>query len=704
MGYLLPLLLILFLGSGFLVWKYMLHKNSPSQNVTKISMKEPERSSIRMTQKFGLVPVTQFGIVLKEGLSEKDAQKIASDAGGIVTGDVDLINFYQIEIKSATAATYENVFNKLAQMPGVEMVSPNGLLKPCGFNQSAGSCNPMDDPIYQVNGQGRNYEMIGLKNAYAYIKASGLKLNPVKVGVMDTRIYEGTDELGGNCSSESYTTDITGNSTDPDKDENGNIQNGGLTHGTMVTQIIGANADNGGITGVASPMGNNLTIETANIFTPGSKFSETTPDPDDLSKFKFGEVTYVQTTIKVMLEQIKNGATVINCSFGPLTYSEKNEFETKLYEKFYQRVKEKYPKVVIVGAAGNDTAYLEKNNGMNVGQKADNLITVGAMNPDGGISNYSNKGTRDGELTISAPGDNVIHGMDKNGKPVLASGTSFAAPQVAGTVAMLQSINPDLTAAQIKEILTSTAQTQITGRDGKVRNWQLYGAGLLRVDQAVLKVINDMRAKKGLPALTPASMIDMNTVSLSYKGGPENYTITATINAISGNSTTLSIEVTGNNYSITGNRQQSLHAPGAITWGLSTTNPEGKLTVKVSRSDTKACAWVVIEQVDLSGVWDLKASLISADLFQIPPDVAEKSITDQQFPFGSLDVDGWKKAGWPLTKEGDTFVFTSPGEEGVTYYVEKITGDTFIGKATARANNNGHVDVGYYRLVGAKRQ
>jgi len=405
-----------------------------------------------------------------------------------------------------------------------------------------------------------------------------------------------------------------------------------------------------------------------------------------------------------MLEQIKNGATVINCSFGPLTYSEKNEFETKLYEKFYQRVKEKYPKVVIVGAAGNDTAYLEKNNGMNVGQKADNLITVGAMNPDGGISNYSNKGTRDGELTISAPGDNVIHGMDKNGKPVLASGTSFAAPQVAGTVAMLQSINPDLTAAQIKEILTSTAQTQITGRDGKVRNWQLYGAGLLRVDQAVLKVINDMRAKKGLPALTPASMIDMNTVSLSYKGGPENYTITATINAISGNSTTLSIEVTGNNYSITGNRQQSLHAPGAITWGLSTTNPEGKLTVKVSRSDTKACAWVVIEQVDLSGVWDLKASLISADLFQIPPDVAEKSITDQQFPFGSLDVDGWKKAGWPLTKEGDTFVFTSPGEEGVTYYVEKITGDTFIGKATARANNNGHVDVGYYRLVGAKRQ
>lgn len=704
MGYLLPLLLILFLGSGFLLWKYLLHKSGLTKHVSEISIKEPEPSDIRMTEKFGLVPVTQFGIVLKEGLSEKDAQKIASDAGGIITGDIDLINFYQIEIKSATAATFENLFNKLAKMPGVEMVSPNGLLKPCGFNQSAGSCNPMDDPIYQVNGQGRNYEMIGLKNAYAYMRASGLKLNPVKVGVMDTRIYEGTDELGGNCSSKSYTTDITGNSNDPDKDEDGNIQNGGLTHGTMVTQVIGANADNGGITGVASPIGDKLTIETGNIFTPGSKFKKTTPDPDDLSKFKFGEITYVQTTIKAMLEQIKNGATVINCSFGPLTYTEKNEFETKLYEKFYQRVKEKYPKVVIVGAAGNDAAYLEKDNGMNVGQKADNLITVGAMNPDGGISNYSNKGTRDGELTISAPGDNVIHGMDKNGKPVLASGTSFAAPQVTGTVAMLQSINPDLTAAQIKEILTSTAQTQITGRDGRVRNWQLYGAGLLRVDQAVLKVINDMRAKKGLPVLTPESMIDMNTVSLSYKGGPENYTITATINAISGNSTTLSIEVTGNNYSISGNRQQSVSAPGAISWGLSTTNPEGKLTVKVSRSDTKACAWVVIEQVDLSGVWDLKASLISADLFQVPPDVAEKSMTGQQFPFGSLDVDGWKKAGWPLTKEGETFVFTSPGEEGVTYYVEKITGDTFIGKATARANNNGHVDVGYYRLVGTRRK
>ncbi len=703
MGYLLPLLLILFLGGGFLVWKYLLPKNKTSQTITEISIKEPDRSSIRMTQKFGLVPVTQFGIVLKNGLSRTDAEKIAKESGGIITGDIDIINFYQLEIKSATADTYEQVFNQLAQKQGVELVSPNGLIKLCGYNENAGSCNPLDDPIYQVNGQGRNYEMIGLKNAYAYIKASGLKLNPVKVGVMDTRIYEGTDELGGNCSSKSYTTDITGNSNDPDKDDDGNIRHGGLTHGTMVTQIIGANADNGGITGVASPLGNNLTIETANIFTPGNKIETTTPDPDDLSKFKFGEVTYVQTTIKVMLEQIKNGATVINCSFGPSVYTEKNEFETRLYEKFYQKVKEKYPKVVIVGAAGNDKAFLEKNNGMNVGQNVENLITVGAMNPDGRISDYSNKGTRDGELTISAPGDDVIHGMDKNGKPVLASGTSFAAPQVSGAAALLQSINPDLTAAEIKTILINSAQKNITGRDGKIRNWQLYGAGLLRVDEAVLKVINDMRIKKGLPALTPASMIDMNAVSLSYKGGPENYTISARINAISGNSTTLSIQVTGNNYSISGSKQQSLSAPGEVSWGLSTTNPEGKFTVKVSRSDTRACAWVVIEPVDLSGVWDLKASLISADLFQVPADVVEKSVTEQQFPFGSLDVDGWKKAGWPLTKEGETFVFTSPGEDGVTYYVEKITGDTFIGKATARAINSGHVDVGYYRIVGTRR-
>ncbi|MGB3006453.1 MAG: S8/S53 family peptidase [Chitinophagaceae bacterium] len=696
------LLLALIGGGGFLVWKYLLKKNGSSNYVSSIEMKLPDAGTIQMTKEFGLIPVTQFGIVMKKGFTKKDAEKIAADAGGIITGAIDIINFYQLEIKSSTAVTFNQNLLQLQQKPGVELVSPNGLLV---LNESAGTCDPLDDPMYKDTSQGRIYQMIGLKNANAYIKASGLKLNPVKVGVMDTRVYKGSDELGGNNSIKNFTTDTKDYNNDPDKDKLGNIINGGITHGTMTTQIIGANADNGGVTGVASMLGNNLTIETCNVFTPNRNILDlSTPDPDDPSKTTDNDgVSYVHNDIKAIFDQIKNGATVINCSYGPLDYNNQNRFESDLYLFFYSEIKRMYPKVVIVVSAGNNNKPLNGMNGSTQGHKVGNILTVGAMDPDGKKSDYSNYGTSDGELTMSAPADDMIHGMDKNGNPIRTSGTSFAAPQVAGAVALMQSINPDLNAEEIKKILVNTAQKEITGRHGEISKWEYYGAGMLRVDLAVLKVINDMRVKQGLSVLLPASMLDMNTISLSYKGGPENYTITAEIKAINGKSTNLSIEVTGNNYSIGGNRQQSLSAPGQVSWTLSTTKPDDKLTVRVSRSDTRACAWVVIESIELSGVWDLQASLISADLFQVPAGVAEKSIGGLQFPFGSLDVDAWKKAGWPITKEGNTFVFTLPGTDNVTYYIEKITGDTFIGKATGKSNNSGHIDIAYYGITGTKK-
>jgi len=62
------------------------------------------------------------------------------------------------------------------------------------------------------------------------------------------------------------------------------------------------------------------------------------------------------------------------------------------------------------------------------------------------------------------------------------SGSSFAAPQVAGAVALLRSIRPDLSPAAIRSILTRTAQP-LPNPDPRA------GAGLLDVEAAVLQAL-----------------------------------------------------------------------------------------------------------------------------------------------------------------------------------------------------------------------
>jgi hypothetical protein len=82
------LLLILFAGAGFGIWKYLLPQLDQSKKVTPSSMKIPDSASIKITGEFGTIPINQFGIVLKEGMSETDAKKIAGEIGGTITGSV----------------------------------------------------------------------------------------------------------------------------------------------------------------------------------------------------------------------------------------------------------------------------------------------------------------------------------------------------------------------------------------------------------------------------------------------------------------------------------------------------------------------------------------------------------------------------------------------------------------------------------------
>jgi serine protease len=118
----------------------------------------------------------------------------------------------------------------------------------------------------------------------------------------------------------------------------------------------------------------------------------------------------------------------------------------------------------IVAAAGNDRFDASYHTPSN----CPGVIAVAATNSIGGKASYTNFGPT---ITISAPGGDSFAGFD--GIELLtnlgteqptqdsvgsANGTSFAAPMVAGTVALMLAVAPNLSATQVGALLASSAK------------------------------------------------------------------------------------------------------------------------------------------------------------------------------------------------------------------------------------------------------
>jgi minor extracellular serine protease Vpr len=120
---------------------------------------------------------------------------------------------------------------------------------------------------------------------------------------------------------------------------------------------------------------------------------------------------------------------------------------------------------------------------------------------DGEIASFSSKGpTRDGRQKpeIAAPGYVIRASLsgDENftenvlmpgSRHIIKSGTSMAAPHVAGAVAVLLGANPSLTAAGAKELLRNSASKDaFTGPD----NGNTWGAGKMNLLDAMKQMLN----------------------------------------------------------------------------------------------------------------------------------------------------------------------------------------------------------------------
>ncbi|MFV0564992.1 MAG: S8 family peptidase [Flavobacteriaceae bacterium] len=214
---------------------------------------------------------------------------------------------------------------------------------------------------------------------------------------------------------------------------NGNVKNikKSESHGTHVAGIIAAERNNGkGANGVA----NNVEIMAI----------RTVPNGDEYDKDVALAIRYA----------VDNGAKVINGSFGK-SYSPHSDWVRDAIAYASKN------DVVFVHAAGNESKNVDTepnfpDDNVNFKEISDTYIRVGALNPKYGsnmVADFSNYGKNN--VDVFAPGAQIYSTMPGN-EYKAQGGTSMAAPAVAGIAALIRSQYPNLSAAQVKQIILNS--------------------------------------------------------------------------------------------------------------------------------------------------------------------------------------------------------------------------------------------------------
>ena len=166
---------------------------------------------------------------------------------------------------------------------------------------------------------------------------------------------------------------------------------------------------------------------------------------------------------------------------------------------------ERYPSTLFVAAAGNDGIDLDLPGNVSspCEEEATNLICVASSTRLAVPASDSNYGSS--AVDIFAPGESIASTVIDDYDYM--SGTSMAAPQVAGAAALLASAEPSLTGAQMRTRLIESAAARDSMRLKVVANGQLdaYNALLLGADDDRDGVLN---TADNCPTVANANQVD----------------------------------------------------------------------------------------------------------------------------------------------------------------------------------------------------
>ncbi|HKZ86243.1 MAG TPA: S8 family peptidase [Anaerolineae bacterium] len=394
----------------------------------------PLRAQPILLQMAAQQPEATLGVIVQEAVKDDRLENMVAALGGKVTKDLRIINAFAAEMKASDAL-------QLARADGVRWVSLDAPV--AGAAGKPGPSAP------------KNYFLDTLRVRPVW--DMGLQGQGIGVAVIDSGITKDPDfAVAGQSSSSRVLRQMSFSSNSPNVNDT-------YGHGTHVAGIVGGSGyDSGGLYSGIAPQVNLLSL----------KISDESG------------MAYESDTVSAMQWVLDNKATfnirVVNLSINSTV---EQSYHTSPLDAAAEILW--FNGIVVVASAGNTLSSGGYYNTVNAAPANDPfIITVGASNEafstspgDDVIALFSAYGvTMDGfsRPDIIAPGTAVISVLSKssswgtqyplrvvgNGEYFLLSGTSMAAPMVAGAVALLLQDEPNLTPDQVKyRLLNASGRT-----------------------------------------------------------------------------------------------------------------------------------------------------------------------------------------------------------------------------------------------------
>lgn len=419
-------------------------------------------TSMAMAKKEGHVKKDAVMVQLRD---MKDAQAIAGELGLAIARAIAPIRLVELRAPEGAQQSgwLDGTLKKLASDRRVAMAEPCLAMKLKERRAEALKDEPIEGPNDPLKPLQYSLEAMQVPAAWKVTMGSP----DVVVAVIDSGVDHKHKDLANNLVDYGYDAYHSKKGTDAATTDTMSRFGGMFAsygHGTHVAGIIAAEGNNNrGIVGVAPK----CKVMPIKIFP--SLMEMVRPKKNERAEDQ--NAIIASAVAEGIVYAAEHGADVINMSLGFPTESQSLALACDYAMK---------KGVTVLVAAGNERM---EGSPVNTLANQPGVIGVGATDEEDRVTFFSNAGKY---VSIAAPGWRVLSTMPSFFNGLIAKpyqymdGTSMACPNAAGVAALVKSVNPKLSPAQVKQILEQSADDR-----GPKGYDESYGHGRLNAARAV---------------------------------------------------------------------------------------------------------------------------------------------------------------------------------------------------------------------------